>query len=107
MTGLTCGGDSGSPLVFFNSEEGHYIQVGIVSGGTCQSKTNPGIFARIEDLQTLEFIWKQCWDHMPSTSNIAIDKLMTENKVLSKRLDELQENLVCTIMYVLYSKIKQ
>ena len=91
---MTCGGDSGSPLVFFNSEEGHYVQVGIVSGGTCQSNTDPAIFARIEDHQTLEFIRKQFWDHIPPTSVQAIEKLMTENKVLSRRLDDLQGNVL-------------
>ena len=104
VTGLTCGGDSGSPLVFFNSEERHYVQVGIVSGGSCQSKTDPSIFARIEDHQTLEFIRKQFWEHIAPTSVQAIEKLMTENKVLRRRLDDLQENLVSTNTYISYSK---
>ena len=36
-----------------------YTQVGIVSGGSCQSFTDPAIFARIEDSKTFEFIMKQ------------------------------------------------
>ena len=59
VTGLTCRGDSGSPLVFFDSIDLHYVQVGIVSGGSCQSFTDPAIFARIEDSKTLDFISKQ------------------------------------------------
>ena len=58
VNGLTCGGDSGSPLVVFNSREMRYTQVGIVSGGSCQSFTKPAIFARIEDNKTLDFINK-------------------------------------------------
>ena len=94
VTGLTCGGDSGSPLVFFNSEERHYVQVGIVSGGTCQSKSDPAIFARIEDHQTLEFIRKQFWDHIPPTGVQAIEKLMSENKSINRNYDELKERFL-------------
>ena len=68
VTGLTCGGDSGSPLVVFDSEEKYYLQVGIVSGGICQSFTHPPIFTRIEDHQTLEFINKQMWNHFAPSS---------------------------------------
>ena len=93
MTGLTCGGDSGSPLVFFNSEEGHYVQVGIVSGGTCQSKTDPAIFARIEDGKTLDFIRQQFWDHIPPTGIQAIEKLMAENDELKERFLKLEEKV--------------
>ena len=88
---MTCGGDSGSPLVFFNSEERHYVQVGIVSGGTCQSKSDPAIFARIEDHQTLAFIRKQFWNHIPPTGVKAIEKLMSENKALTRRCADLEE----------------
>ena len=59
VNGLTCGGDSGSPLVVFNSREMRYTQVGIVSGGSCQSFTKPAIFVRIEDNKTVDFINKQ------------------------------------------------
>ena len=100
VTGLTCGGDSGSPLVYFDSEEGRYVQVGIVSGGTCQSKSDPSIFARVEDHQTLEFIRKQFWDHIPPSSVKAIDKLMTENKVQSRSLHDLQEKVMDIISTV-------
>ena len=88
VTGLTCGGDSGSPLVFFNSEEGHYVQVGIASGGTCQSKSDPSIFARIEDGETLDFIRQQFGDHIPPTSVQAIEKLII------KSYDELKERFL-------------
>ena len=95
VTGLTCGGDSGGPLVFFDSHEEHYIQVGIVSGGTCQSLTDPSIFSRIEDREILEFIKKQFWDNISTSSSKAIEKLMAENKELimenEARKDEIDE----------------
>ena len=90
---MTCGGDSGSPLVIFDSEEGHYVQVGIVSGGTCQSWTDPSIIARIEDHQTLEFIRKQSWDHIPPNSVKAIEKLMAENKDFTRKYTDLDEKV--------------
>ena len=93
MNGLTCGGDSGSPLVIFNSREMHYVQVGIVSGGSCQSFTDPAIFARIEDRQTLEFITKQFWDHIPPTGVKAIERLMVENKVFARDITDLKEKM--------------
>ena len=104
ITGLTCGGDSGGPLVIFDSHKEQHMQVGVVSGGRCQSYNDPSIFARIEDHQTLEFIRKQFWEHIAPTSVQAIEKLMTENKVLRRRLDDLQENLVSTNTYISYSK---
>ena len=94
VTGLTCGGDSGSPLVIFDSEDGHYVQIGIVSGGICQSWTDPSIFARIEDHQTLEFIRKQSWDHIPPNSVKAIKKLMVENKDLTRKYTNLEDKVM-------------
>ena len=67
VTGLTCRGDSGGPLVEFNSEEEYYVQVGIVTGGACQSESEPAVFARIEDNNNFEFITKQFWDHISPT----------------------------------------
>ena len=46
-------------MVVFDSRTMSYTQVGIVSGGSCQSFTDPAIFARIEDPKTFEFITKQ------------------------------------------------
>ena len=71
----------------------HYVQVGIVSGGSCQSFTDPAIFARIEDHQTLEFITKQFWDHIPPTGVKAIEKLMVENKVFARDIADLMEKV--------------
>ena len=82
-------------MVFFDSHEEHYIQVGIVSGGTCQSLTDPSIFSRIEDRDILEFIKKQFWDNISTSSSKAIEKLMAENKELimenEARKDEIDE----------------
>ena len=71
----------------------HYVQVGIVSGGSCQSFTDPAIFARIEDRQTLEFITKQFWDHIPPTGVKAIERLMVENKVFARDITDLKEKM--------------
>ena len=81
-------------MVFFDSHEEHYIQVGIVSGGTCQSLTDPSIFARIEDSEILEFIKKQFWDNISTSSAKAIEKLMAQNMELimenEARKDEIE-----------------
>ena len=90
---MSCGGDSGSPLVFFDSQKEHYVQVGVVSGGTCQSFTDPAIFARVEDHDTLEFITKQFWDNIPTTSAKAIEKLMKENRDRKDEIDDLKEEI--------------
>ena len=93
VTGLSCGGDSGSPLVFFDSQKEHYVQVGVVSGGTCQSLSDPSIFARVEDHSTLEFIRKQFWNNIPSTSVKAIEKLRVENTKLTKENEMRKEEI--------------
>ena len=101
VTGLTCGGDSGGPLVIFDSHKEQHIQVGVVSGGRCQSYNDPSIFARIEDHEILEFIMKQTWDNIPPTGRKAIEKLMQENKILKNDIQvvidkntELENDLV-------------
>ena len=53
-------------MVEFNSKEEYYVQIGIVAGGSCNSSTQPAIFARIEDDQIFDFITKQFSNH---TSN--------------------------------------
>ena len=56
----SCKGDSGGPLMHFVSEAEvpHYVQVGVVHGGIgeCGSKNFPGIYARLEDEDNLNFI---------------------------------------------------
>ena len=59
--GGSCKGDSGGPLMHFVSgdgEEPYYVQVGVVHGGIgeCGSKDFPGIYARLEDEDNLNFI---------------------------------------------------
>lgn len=90
VTGLTCGGDSGSPLFIFDSHKEQHMQVGVVSGGRCQSYNDPSIFARIEDHEILEFILKQTWDNIPPTGRKAIEKLMAENKKLTQEIEEVK-----------------
>ena len=91
---MSCGGDSGSPLVFFDSQKEHYVQVGVVSGGTCQSYSDPTIFARVEDHDTLEFIRKQFWDNIPATSAKAIEKLLNENEDLKEKINNLEKMIL-------------
>ena len=91
---MSCGGDSGSPLVFFDSQLEHYVQVGVVSGGTCQSFTDPAIFARVEDHDTFEFITKQLWDNIPATSAKAIEKLLNENEDLKVKINNLEKMIL-------------
>ena len=55
-------GDSGGPLVF-NDElltPSRYVQVGIYQGvaGECGNKRFPGIYARLDDYDVLNFIYK-------------------------------------------------
>ena len=90
ITGLSCEGDSGSPLVTFDSVTGQYTQVGVVSGGSCASYTDPGIFARLEHHSILKFIQDNAWDNMPTSSVKIIEKLVVETKSLRKELEELR-----------------
>ena len=62
VSGLTCGGDSGSPLVIYDSQNEQYTQIGIVSGGQCSSLKFPAVFVRIEEQKILEFIYKTVFD---------------------------------------------
>ena len=62
LSGLTCGGDSGSPLVVYDSQNEQYTQIGIVSGGQCSSLKMPAVFVRIEEQEILEFIYKTVFD---------------------------------------------
>ena len=93
ITGLTCPGDSGSPLVVFSSREGKYVQVGIVSGGTCQSLTDPAIFARVEDEDTFRFIEKQIEEHKASTEIKDMEKLIAENLMLTRKCTQLEDKV--------------
>lgn len=56
ITGFTCIGDSGCPLMIYESTKGQYMLAGMVSGGSCMSDSLPGIFIRIEDPEILQFI---------------------------------------------------
>ena len=102
ITSLTCPGDSGSPLVVHNSREGPFVQVGIASEGTCQSLTDPAIFARVEDEDTFQFIKKQSQDHKSPPEITDIEKLTAENLILSKKYIEL-ENKVSNIVELMVS----
>ena len=58
----SCKGDSGGPLIKFVSDTAvpHYVQVGVVHGGigVCGSMTFPGIYARLDEEDNLNFIRK-------------------------------------------------
>ena len=59
----SCKGDSGSPLMIFNTSEARYVQVGIVAGGiqpdSCGDKNYPGIFTRIDHPEIYDFVDSQ------------------------------------------------
>ena len=59
-------------MVEFNSKEEYYVQVGIVAGGSCNSSTEPAIFARIEDYQIFEFITKQIWNNASDGKKVIV-----------------------------------
>ena len=59
-------------MVEFNSKEEYYVQVGIVAGGSCNSSTEPAIFARIEDYQIFEFITKQIWNNTSDGKKVIV-----------------------------------
>ena len=58
----SCSGDSGGPLVFHDklSNPSHYVQIGIVQGGAgqCGNERFPGVYARLDDHDVLDFIYK-------------------------------------------------
>ena len=58
----SCSGDSGGPLVFNDksSNPSRYRQIGIVQGsaGPCGNDIFPGIYARLDDYDVLNFIYK-------------------------------------------------
>ena len=65
-----------------------------MSGGTCQSFSDPSIFARVEDHETLQFITKQFWNNIPPTSVMAIEKLTVENEHLKKENEEIKKEIL-------------
>ena len=56
VNGNSCAGDSGGPLVKFKSVEERHIQLGVVTGGLCQSTKLPSAFVRLEDQSIWDFI---------------------------------------------------
>ena len=59
----SCKGDSGSPLMIFNTSELRYVQVGIVAGGiqpdSCGDKNYPGVFTRLDHPEISDFVVSQ------------------------------------------------
>ena len=90
---MTCSGDSGSPLVTFDSTTRQYTQVGVVSGGTCASYSDPGIFARLEHHAILKFIQDNIWTNMPLSNVKIIEKLLLKNEDLENELKDLKTKL--------------
>ena len=60
----TCNGDSGSPLVVYDSDENIYTQVGVVSGGDCKRIRKPSIYSRLEDFEVLSFIYLKTFNRI-------------------------------------------
>ena len=58
----SCSGDSGGPLSFNDKSAtpSRHVQVGIVQGGAgeCGNEKFPGLYARLDDHDVLNFIYK-------------------------------------------------
>ena len=56
----SCSGDSGGPLMIFNTDTTHYDQIGIVAGGVnpndCGSSNFPGVYTRLDHPDIWSFI---------------------------------------------------
>ena len=54
----SCKGDSGGPVIRFNSEREHFEQIAVVQGGigACGDRDIPGIYARLRDPGVFAFI---------------------------------------------------
>jgi len=53
-----CFGDSGGPLVIFDTNTKRYFEIGVVHGsvGECGSRFIPGIYARLEHPEIINFV---------------------------------------------------
>jgi len=54
----SCEGDSGGPLMVFNTKSSQYFQVGMVSGGvsSCGDRDIPGYYTRLDHPEIANFI---------------------------------------------------
>ena len=54
----SCEGDSGGPLMVFNTKLSQYFQVGLVSGGvsSCGDKDIPGYYTRLDFPEIADFV---------------------------------------------------
>ena len=56
----SCSGDSGGPLMIFNTRTNQYDQIGIVAGGInpndCGNTNFPGVYTRLDHPEILSFI---------------------------------------------------
>ena len=54
----SCGGDSGGPLMVFNTTSSQFFQVGMVSGGvsSCGDKDIPGYYTRLDHPEIADFV---------------------------------------------------
>jgi secreted trypsin-like serine protease len=55
-----CKGDSGGPLMIFDTRDFRYVQVGIVAGGinpeNCGDRDFPTIYTRLDDPEVFDFV---------------------------------------------------
>ncbi len=54
----SCEGDSGGPLMVFNTKLSQYFQVGLVSGGvsSCGDRDIPGYYTRLDHPEIADFV---------------------------------------------------
>jgi hypothetical protein len=89
----SCRGDSGGPLLWFNTDEDKMVQIGIHSGAaSCASIDFPEIYGNLADEFTLKFVQAVMGRNFESTEsfcqgsekNIIPDKKIETKKVLNK-----------------------
>ena len=74
----SCSGDSGGPLFFKDKSATpfRHVQVGIVQGGAgeCGNEKFPGLFARLDNHDVLNFIYKTAFGKTISARSLLLGK---------------------------------
>eukprot|EP00094_Tigriopus_californicus_P001439 TCALIF_01394-PA protein Name:"Similar to Ank3 Ankyrin-3 (Mus musculus)" AED:0.04 eAED:0.04 QI:152/0.83/1/1/0.83/0.85/7/104/778 len=94
----SCKGDSGSPLVKFESGEPYprYVQLGVIVGGVgqCGNRDFPSTYTRVEDFEVMNFINAVLKRSNPSARSL-LDGTMSSAPVFSEAdtMEQVQEIL--------------